>query len=68
MKLLRDNFANISNLLDMNLVITFIYPLFLTANDLIEADSLSLNSITIFVFLGSKQSETFLSRSIFYQL
>ena len=62
-KTFQRQFANISNLLDMKRVLTFISLHFFTAKDLIEADSWSLNSTSIFVFLGSKASVIFSSIS-----
>ena len=64
MKLLRERLANISSLPDMNRVVIFILFYFFTAKDLMLADSLSLNSTTTLVFLGSRQSIIFSSASL----
>ena len=61
MKLLRESLANISNLPDINLGVAFTSLFFLTAKDLMLVHSRSLKSMTISVFLGSTQSEMFLS-------
>ena len=53
------SFANVSNFPDIYQVVTFISFLFFTAKDFMLADSLLLNSNTIFVFLGSRQSVIF---------
>ena len=55
-KFLRVSFAKNKNLPDLKWLVTFTSLLFLTAKDIMLADSLLLNLTTIFVFLGSKQS------------
>ena len=64
MKLLRERLANVSSLPDINRVVIFILFNFFTAKDLMLADSLSLNSTTTLVFLGSRQSIIFSSASL----
>ena len=68
MKLLRYRFANISNLPNINRVVSFISFLFFTAKDLILADSLLLNSTTIFIFLRLRKSTIFSSINLFLLL
>ena len=58
MKLLSESLANISNFPDIYLLSHFF---FLTAKDLTLAISTLLNSIVIFVFLGSEDSAIFSS-------
>ena len=66
MKLLRYHFANISNLPNINCALSFISFLFFTEKDWILADSLLLNSSTIFVFLRLRESTIFSSINLFF--
>ena len=56
MKLISKSLANMSILPDKNLVVTFMWSFLFTAKDLVEADSQSLNSRIILVFLESTAS------------
>ena len=59
-KLFSESLAN-KSFPDINLVVAFKTLFFLTAKDLMVADSVSLNSVIIFVFLGLVQVEIFWS-------
>ena len=64
MKLISKSLANMSILPDKNLVVTFMWSFLFTAKDLVEADSQSLNSRIILVFLESTASWIFESMSM----
>ena len=63
MKLISEHLANMRILPDKNLGVTLMWSFFLTAKDLIDADSRLLNSRIIFVFRESIASAIFESIS-----